>query len=177
MVMETCKLLIFVLMAVALMMPNTRGEPGPVTIAGGSWPRPKPEPEPEPWSSSRPLCLSQFALVNHACSALPVTPIDPPDPQGFELESDQHEHHNNRDDHEGRHRHQHGHHSHSHSHRHRHHTSPIEDDCCKWLKEVDSICVCELLVHLPPFLTMPAHAYSITVDDTCRVTFTCSQRT
>ncbi|KAK6937497.1 hypothetical protein RJ641_031005 [Dillenia turbinata] len=170
MVMETCNLLIFILMAVVVMTPNLRGELGPATFAGGSWPKSK---EPAPWSSSRPLCLSQFALVNHACSVLPFTPIPPPDQQGFELEHDQHEHESNRDDHKGRRKHGVGHHSHGPRHR----TTPIEDDCCKWLKQVDSICVCKLLVHLPPFLTSPAHAFSITVDDTCSVTFTCSGST
>ncbi|CAN1130812.1 hypothetical protein LINPERPRIM_LOCUS13440 [Linum perenne] len=54
--------------------------------------------------------------------------------------------------------------------------SPAEENCCRWLKEMDSECVCDVLVRLPPFLAKPSHVYSVHVYDGCVVTFSCSGR-
>ncbi|KAK3023081.1 hypothetical protein RJ639_043096 [Escallonia herrerae] len=129
--------------------------------------------------SPRPLCVSQFALVNHACSLLPFTPVPPPSPPSPPPPSPpsppcssdcppgpEHGH---------RHR-QHG-HGHRHGgHRHEHAETPVEADCCRWLNSVDDECVCDLLVYLPPFLSKPIHQYTVTVDSSCNVTFQCSSR-
>lgn len=116
-----------------------------------------------PVISHRPLCTSQFTLVNHACAFLPFTPTPhhhpPPSPQS--------------NNHHGRRRRQRRHRRHRGRH---HHESPVQQDCCRWLKEVDDECVCDLLVHLPPFLSRPLHQYTVMVDDTCSVTFQCGSR-
>ncbi|KAJ8898662.1 hypothetical protein K2173_004696 [Erythroxylum novogranatense] len=110
--------------------------------------------------SQRPLCASQFALVNYACAALPYMPPSPPSPPPPEEDS-----------------HENGHgHRHRRRHRHHHHETQNEENCCRWLKELDDECVCDLLIHLPPFLSRPAHAYSIIVDDACNVTYSCGGR-
>lgn len=116
-----------------------------------------------------PLCASQFALVNRACAILPYTPVPPPSPPAppSPPSPDGPENRN-------RHRHRHG-----HGHRHRRHgyrETPAEEECCRWLKEVDDVCVCDLLVHLPAFLTRPVHNYTVVVDDICDVTFECGSR-
>lgn len=111
-----------------------------------------------------PLCASQFALANRACAVLPYTPVPPPSPPSPPSPEGP----------ESRHHHRHG-HGHRHS-RHRHRETHAEEDCCRWLKEVDDVCVCELLVHLPPFLTRPVHNYTVVVDDSCEVTFACGSR-
>ncbi|CAN0890157.1 hypothetical protein LINGRAHAP2_LOCUS16288 [Linum grandiflorum] len=54
--------------------------------------------------------------------------------------------------------------------------SPAEENCCRWLKEMDSECVCDVLVRLPPFLAKPSHVYSVHVYDGCIITFSCSGR-
>lgn len=114
-----------------------------------------------------PLCASQFALVNHACSKLPYMPVPPPSPPSPPLPPPNPP----SPDGSGSRRHS----SHGHRHRgHRHRETPIEEECCRWVKEVDSVCVCELLVHLPPFLIKPVHNYTVIVDETCSVTFQCS---
>ncbi|MCD7468007.1 Adenylate isopentenyltransferase [Datura stramonium] len=104
-----------------------------------------------PWPpvAPRPLCLSQFALVNHACQFLPYTPLPPtppvppvsdpspspepsqellppppPPPSSANI------------------------------------GTPIEDECCRWMRSVDSVCVCALLAHLPTFLSRPVHQYT-----------------
>lgn len=113
-----------------------------------------------PPASPRPLCASQFALVNYACAMLPFTPSSPPSP---DVDDEGHRSH-----------HQHGHsHRHGHGHRHRHDNNPQEDNCCRWAREMDSQCVCEILVHLPPFLTKPVHQYSVLIGDSCNVTYSC----
>ncbi|XP_010039258.2 proline-rich protein 13 [Eucalyptus grandis] len=152
-------------------------------------PLPLPLPPPQ---RPQPLCASQFALVNHACSMIMPKPAPPPAPPSPPLtppgplppppcpddESQRghghgHGHHNrtcqeHRRGHGHHHRHQHG--------RHGDEPSPAEQDCCKWLKEVDSECVCDLLVRLPSFLTRPIHVYTVTVPDLCNVTFFCGGR-
>ncbi|KAL6214732.1 hypothetical protein ACLB2K_014164 [Fragaria x ananassa] len=81
------------------------------------------------------------------------------------------------------------HHEHGHSrkqqrhrrHKHRrgrHHRSqrsmtPQEDNCCKWLTQLDNQCVCELLLRLPTFLHKPAHTYSVYIGTSCNITYTC----
>lgn len=122
--------------------------------------RPLPPPTPP-----RPLCTSQFNLVNYACAQLPYSPAPPlPPPPSTPLPPD-----NSDSSHRHRHRHRHR----------RHHNTretPEESNCCRWLKEVDNECVCELLVQLPIFLARPVHEYTVLVDDSCNVTYTCSGR-
>jgi len=112
----------------------------------------------------RPLCASQFALVNYACSRLPfspgVQPDSPPSPDEEEGHGERHQNHTHR-------------HGHRHGHSHRHHQTPEENNCCRWAKEVDSQCVCEILVHLPPFLIRPVHQYTLNIGDACDVTYSC----
>ncbi|KAI3460864.1 hypothetical protein Pfo_017527 [Paulownia fortunei] len=112
---------------------------------------------PTPPINPAPLCATQLALVNRACSMLPCTPVPPPSPPSPPSP----------DGPDSRHHHRHG-HGHGHG-----HETPAEEECCRWLKEVDSLCVCDLLVHLPPFLTRPVHNYTIVVDYVCDVTFEC----
>lgn len=120
----------------------------------------------------RPLCLSQFSLVNNACQFLPLTPLPPPGPAPaprpvptfspapgpapapapglvptFSPAPAPP-------------------------------TSlgytqtPAEEECCRWMKAVDSECVCSLLAHLPTFLARPIHQYTTLAHATCSVTFT-----
>lgn len=49
----------------------------------------------------------------------------------------------------------------------------VEEDCCRWLKEVDAVCVCDVLLRLPTFLVKPRHAYSLAIGDECNVTYNC----
>lgn len=118
----------------------------------------------------RPLCLSQFALVNHACSMLPYSPLPPPSPSSPPtppaLAQPPCPPKNG--------------HRHGHHHRHKHssstHVSVAAEECCRWLKEVDTQCVCDLLVRLPIFLAKPAHDYTVAVSDDCSVTYQCPGR-
>ncbi|XP_073021744.1 uncharacterized protein [Primulina eburnea] len=96
-----------------------------------------------------PLCASQLALVSHACTLVVYTPSSPPSVDTLR---------------------------HHHSRRRPVEDVPAETECCRWLKEVDDVCVCDLLVHLPPFLTNPVHSYTIAIDDTCDVTFNCGSK-
>ncbi|KAI4374307.1 hypothetical protein MLD38_012317 [Melastoma candidum] len=128
-------------------------------------PLPLPDPEPVPPPALRPLCISQFRLVNHACSLLPFTPGPPPSPpvpppnppsppdnSRFGM--------------------YHGHRWHHHIHQ-----GPSQvKECCRWLNEVDDQCVCELLTHLPLFLARPVHEYHVIVPDTCDVIYSCDGR-
>lgn len=119
-----------------------------------------------PPTHPRPLCASQFALVNYACGRLPFHPGVPPGP---DPSPDDDEGHNNNN-------HQHSRHGHGHEHRHRHHhhhETADEDNCCRWAKEVDNQCVCELLLRLPPFLVRPLHQYSLLIGDDCEITYSC----
>ncbi|KAG4393725.1 hypothetical protein AAZX31_03G133800 [Glycine max] len=108
----------------------------------------------------RPLCASQFALVNYACSRLPFSPGVPPDSPSPDEENNNHHNRSHR-------------HGHRHGHRHRHHQTPDEDNCCRWAKEVDHQCVCELLLRLPPFLIRPSHQYTLKVGASCDITYSC----
>ena len=159
----------------------------------GQWiPRPIPPP-----IAPRPLCASQFALASHACAFLPYVPSpspSPPPPSLIErhdslkhqLSHDrkhEHEHeHEHQHEHEQEHEHEHEHEhkdGHRHEHRHRRHghtMTPVEASCCHWLGTIDSECVCDLLVYLPPFLSRPVHEYTVSVKDSCNVTFQCASR-
>lgn len=128
-------------------------------------PRPfRPVPPPNP-VTQRSVCSSQFNLVNYACAMLPYSQA-PPLPPPQLTPSPPH------DDNSG--------HGHRHRHRHRRdHGSPAtpeEENCCRWLKNVDNECVCDLLVRLPIFLARPVHEYTVIVDDSCNVTYTCPGR-
>ncbi|XP_013603813.1 PREDICTED: histone-lysine N-methyltransferase set1-like [Brassica oleracea var. oleracea] len=190
----------------------------------------------------RPLCASQYALANYACSRLPMntvplpSPIAPPPPpifpppdhdhdhdhdhdddhdhdhdgddhdhhdhdhddddhhhnhhdhdhdhnrdhdhdhnnHGHDHDDDDHDHHHHNDNSHRRH-HRRRHHHHHHHHRHREETY-AQQECCKWVKQMDNECVCDLLVRLPPLLAKPAHNYTVFVDESCIVTFTCGGR-
>ncbi|GMJ09135.1 hypothetical protein HRI_004582700 [Hibiscus trionum] len=101
--------------------------------------------------SPRPLCASQFNIVNYACGGLPLSPFSPPPPR--------------RKGH-GRSRRRHR----------RRHGSNRQQYCCQWLRQVDNECVCDVLARLPPFLSRPNHHYTIAVGDTCTVRFSCGGR-
>jgi len=129
----------------------------------------------------RPLCASQFALVNYACSRLPFIPVVPPDSRPSpDHEDDDHRdrhhnhsrRHNRRHEHDREHRHEHD-HEHRHEHDHRRHQTPEEDNCCRWAKEVDDQCVCQLLGRLPPFLIKPVHQYTLNIGEGCDITYSC----
>lgn len=152
-----------------------------------------------------PLCITQFALVNHACAFLPYTPPDdddddtppsppddddstppsPPDDDGDgggggggdqgRIDNGNKYNQSLVDDDSGDDHHNHHHHHRHHRHRHRqgHSASDVEDECCRWLKEVDDECVCGLLLRLPPYLSKPEHDYTVIVNDDCEVTFEC----
>ncbi|CAN6899801.1 unnamed protein product [Brassica oleracea] len=185
----------------------------------------------------RPLCASQYALANYACSRLPMntvplpSPIAPPPPPIFpppdhdhdhdhdddhdhdhdgddhdhDHDGDDHDHHDDDDHHHNHHDHDHDHNNHGHDHddddhdhhhhndnshrrhhrrRHHHHhhhhrhreETYAQQECCKWVKQMDNECVCDLLVRLPPLLAKPAHNYTVFVDESCIVTFTCGGR-
>ncbi|XVE77758.1 hypothetical protein DITRI_Ditri13aG0088400 [Diplodiscus trichospermus] len=114
-------------------------------------------------STPRSYCASQFSLANYACSRVPLVPFPPPIPPPAESG------HGN------------GHrqgHKHRHRHRHRDRVSetPEQSNCCQWLKTVDVECVCEILVHMPAFLSRPNHRYTVVVDETCSLTFSCRGR-
>ncbi|XP_039036759.1 uncharacterized protein LOC120173758 [Hibiscus syriacus] len=110
---------------------------------------------PEQITFGHPLCRSQIALVNFACAMVPILPPE--------------------DEHEdiGSHRHR---HRHRHKHKHGIRETPEQRYCCEWLKQIDSLCVCEILVHLPPFLWKPNHKYTVVVDEKCSVTYLCEGR-
>ncbi|XP_022858806.1 uncharacterized protein LOC111379622, partial [Olea europaea var. sylvestris] len=136
----------FILCAVLVLYPGTESK----------WvPRPHRLP-----INPHPLCASQYALVNHACATLPFTPLPPPTHLTSSSPSDGSSR---------RHRHKHG-------HRHMrdgHEKARGEHNCCRWLRELDSVRVCVLLEHLHPFLCRPVHNYTVIVDESCNVTFHC----
>ncbi|KAL9683813.1 hypothetical protein QQ045_021240 [Rhodiola kirilowii] len=121
------------------------------------------------WSApslpNHPLCPTQINLLNHACSAIPLYSVPPPaqpsPPPPSNETSSSHSRRRNR-----RHR----------SHHHHHHGTPNEEECCRWLQTVDAECVCNVLLAMPTFLARPLHQYTVTVDDTCRITYTCPSR-
>ncbi|CAN4091587.1 unnamed protein product [Withania somnifera] len=114
-----------------------------------------------------PLCPSQFALVNHACSLLSFLPVPPPSPLSPSLTLAPPAPPGPP---ERRHRRKHARH-------HGYRETPVEENCCRWMKQVDSLCVCDLLVRLPLFLSRPVHQYTVMIDPSCNITFECSSRT
>ncbi|CAH9111539.1 unnamed protein product [Cuscuta epithymum] len=125
------------------------------------------------WKLIGPLCASQITLVDHACSFLPfnLPPPSPPSSSSSSLPSLV-----SAPSPDGRHSRRHGPHGRRHHH-HRHHTdNPEEEICCRWLREVDDECVCQLLAQLPAFLSKPVHQYSVIVGDTCNENFQCGSR-
>ncbi|KAI7984106.1 hypothetical protein LOK49_LG15G00431 [Camellia lanceoleosa] len=139
-----------------------------------------------------PLCITQFALVNRACAMLPHMSLPPPSPPSSPpLLDDDGQNHGNRHrhgperehrqehGHDHGHRHEHGHrhgHRHAHMHEYRYQESPVQQDCCHWVKEVDAECVCGVLDQLPPSLTRPVHNYTVIVTESCSVTYECGGR-
>ncbi|GMI69371.1 hypothetical protein HRI_000606400 [Hibiscus trionum] len=114
---------------------------------------------PEQITFPHPLCRSQIALVNFACAMVPILPMPPPPPPPVDG-----------DEHGRSHRHK---HRRRHRHRHRIHETPEQRYCCEWLRQIDPVCVCEILLHLPPFLWKPNHKYTVVVDENCSVTYAC----
>ncbi|GAV82735.1 hypothetical protein CFOL_v3_26186 [Cephalotus follicularis] len=137
----------FLIMVFLALLHRLEGQPRPVL------------PIPPP----RPLCPSQVSLANYACLALPFSPGAPPTPPSPDDPDDP--------DLGGRHHH----HHHRHKH-HKHHQTPEEENCCRWVKEVDDVCVCDLLVRLPAFLARPVHDYTVVVSQSCNVTYSCGSR-
>ncbi|KAL7084176.1 hypothetical protein ACP275_14G208900 [Erythranthe tilingii] len=122
----------------------------------------------------QPLCTTQFALANRACATLPYTVVplptslslptspSPPPPPGADAGGGggggggRHHHH--------------------HRHGGARQQTPEEEECCRWLKNIDSVCVCKLLLYLPPFLTRPHHNYGVDVGGLCDISFNCGSR-
>ncbi|GMI66541.1 hypothetical protein HRI_000323400 [Hibiscus trionum] len=122
-------------------------------------------PMPRVSAPPSPLCASQINIVNFACGGLPLSPFSPPPPR--------------RDSHGGRNSHGHSRRrssSHRHRRRHRQRGSDRQDYCCQWLRQVDNECVCDVLAHLPPFLSRPNHHYTLAIGDTCTIRFSCGGR-
>lgn len=111
-----------------------------------------------------PLCSNLFALANYACAMVPFRPALPSPPATPELGY----HRNERSPH--------GHMHSRHNHTHRYQETSEQSYCCLWLKQVDTECVCDILVRLPIFLSKPVHQYSVVVDETCTVTYSCEGR-
>ncbi|XP_018859451.1 uncharacterized protein LOC118349238 [Juglans regia] len=128
----------------------------------------------------RPLCASQFSLANYACAMVPAAsePSPPSLNNGLDEELDD----DADDDEEEEHHHNHN-HNHNHQHRHRgyrhngkHHLPQNIDNCCRWISQIDSGCVCELLFYLPGFATFlmrPLHDFTVEITDSCNVTYSC----
>ncbi|KAJ6401170.1 hypothetical protein OIU84_016560 [Salix udensis] len=151
--MENLKVFMFTFMAVSLLLV--------LGTVNGQLLEPRPQ---------RPLCASQIALVNYACGSLLPAPPAASLPSATAA-SDDHNSHGNRHEHGHGHGHRHG-HRHGGSRGHGHGGTP-EENCCRWLNDVDAECVCELLVRLPPFLSKPPHEYTVKIDDSCTVSYSC----
>ncbi|GMH26002.1 hypothetical protein Nepgr_027845 [Nepenthes gracilis] len=115
------------------------------------------QPTPETPPVYQPLCVTQLTLVNHACSVIPYTPLQP-HKSTPPSSSPSHHHHHHRRHHEQRH--------------HYHHTVE-EQECCRWLRALDPPCVCDVIGQLPVFLSRPLHNYTIYVYEDCVVTYEC----
>ncbi|GER39234.1 AAA ATPase containing von Willebrand factor typeA [Striga asiatica] len=130
------------------------------------WPPHRPTPTEDPFTS---FCNTQFQLANRACALVTFSSVGLP-------------HHHHRHRHHHGHGHHHNHHDHDKQEVHQHlmHTETenalVEEECCRWLKEVDNDCACSVFVHLPTFLAKPPHNYSLVVNDECEVSFQCSPR-
>lgn len=134
----------------------------------------QPPMSPLPPIQSTPLCASQFALANHACAMLPYNRVPPPSPPPVRDTSPPDTSDGPESSPSPSHRHRHR-HRHSHE-RPQDQTTPVAQECCRWLQQIDSGCVCDLLVRLPVFLAKPVHQYTVTVDRSCSVTYSCSGR-
>ncbi|KAK2401789.1 hypothetical protein QL285_051352 [Trifolium repens] len=115
-----------------------------------------------PPPSLRPLCAPQLALVSYACGMISSTPRSP---ASAILSSPSPSSPDNNEGHQS--------HHHRHGHKHRHHRTTEEDNCCRWATEMDSRCVCEILLRLPLFLTRPLHQYTVAIGESCNVTYSC----
>lgn len=139
-----------------------------ITDTEGQWQPPEVAP--------RPLCASQIALANYACAMLPYSTVLPPPPPSPVL-SDSHKRQGSHPSHNHQHEHHHPSHNHRHEHHHRHQhripLSPLEENCCKWVQQLDSECICGLLSRLPVFLGRPQHNFSVTVGGSCDATYSC----
>eukprot|EP00258_Populus_trichocarpa_P024101 XP_024440120.1 uncharacterized protein LOC18105302 [Populus trichocarpa] len=148
--MENLKVFVFTFFAVLLLL---------VFDVNGQLPQPQ-----------RPLCVSQLALVNYACGTLlPAPPATSLPSATAALPADDDNNHGHRHGHGHRHRNGHrrgGRHGHNHG-------GMLEQNCCRWLSDVDPECVCELLVRLPPFLSKPHHEYTVKINDSCSVSYSC----
>ncbi|CAA6669005.1 unnamed protein product [Spirodela intermedia] len=122
---------------------------------------------------TRSMCLHQIAIVSQACIMIPWRGGGSPHAATALLEPLHSDHHggDHRHHHAATHGHRRGHH-HGHGHRHLHGSS-AEEHCCRWLKEVDDVCVCDLLVRLPRFLTKPDHNFTVAVGNACNATYSC----
>ncbi|XP_058076416.1 uncharacterized protein LOC131225005 [Magnolia sinica] len=88
------------------------------------------------------VCANQFSLAAQACSLLPtLAHHDRCHESGCDDETD--------------------------SKRHRRHRHRLEN-CCRWLKELDDVCVCSVFSRLPLFLTTPDHTYTVEVGGKCK---------
>ncbi|KAG4186860.1 hypothetical protein ERO13_A08G069200v2 [Gossypium hirsutum] len=66
---------------------------------------------------------------------------------------------------------------HKRRHRHRHKEMTLEQSYyCLWIQIVERDCVCDILAHLPLFLSWHLHHYTVLVGEACKVTFTCGGR-
>lgn len=111
-----------------------------------------------------PLCSSQYVLLNYACSRLPFSPR-PPSLNSASVESSPPPDDEEQEDL-----------YYSHQHSGGHHQTPEQQECCRWLREMSVECVCDLLIHLPAFLTRASHDYTVIVDESCAITFACPGR-
>ncbi|KAI3863038.1 hypothetical protein MKW92_032441 [Papaver armeniacum] len=106
--------------------------------------------------SQKYLCTPQYALANQACKSLPLSQHG---------HSSHHGHNNQHQQRRG-----------SRQQQHHHLLSQQQTDCCRWMKEMDTTCVCQLLSKLPVFMWKPKHNYIVNVHESCTVTFDCSGR-
>ncbi|MBA0753809.1 hypothetical protein Gogos_022361 [Gossypium gossypioides] len=128
-----------------------------------------------------PLCTSQLMLVNYACGTVSLVPSpflssntpDVGNENGNGIGSSQGDGNgteNGAGEGENRHRPR-------HKRRHRHkEMTPEQSYCCRWMQIVERDCVCDILAHLPLFLSWHLHHYTVLVGETCKVTFTCGGR-
>ncbi|XP_074347351.1 uncharacterized protein LOC141686200 [Apium graveolens] len=114
-----------------------------------------------------PLCDAQIAVASSACSMMPFSTFPPPSPLSQDLPAPSP---NSPPSplHRSRHRHSHGHVVHS--------QTPAEQECCHWVRAIDNECVCNVLVHLPVFLSKPTHTYNVITDPSCNIAYTCPGR-
>ncbi|GAB2267962.1 hypothetical protein Dimus_002939 [Dionaea muscipula] len=115
------------------------------------------KPEGTPTFSEKPglICSSQFVLASAACLSVPPAQLPPPSPPAPSPQSSR---------------------AHRHRRHRRHHETENQQECCHWIRQIDNNCVCDLLVHLPVFLSRQVHNYTVYVDEACSVSFQCPGR-